>query len=847
VIEKIFSVPVMGRLLRKVAKEARGCERGAPEPPPAVVPSEDAALLLESPLFQSKWYHERYPEVAEKDALTHYLSVGWKEGRDPSEAFSTRHYLAAYPDVKAAEMNPLVHYLRHGREEKRRIRAASKVVQPVRKRPSGPVKRISCVVPNYNYERFLVERLESIKAQDYPIYELIVLDDNSTDGSDAVIRQWIRENRSCFHGRIQYVRNRENRGVFAQWKLGIEKAGGDCVWIAEADDTCKPGLVSELVPFFDDPQVNLAYVQSCLTDAEGKITLPAFTHDRRFVSASKWEEPYVYPLEQELNAGLAVCNTIPNVSAVIMRRTAALRVSDNPTRFTVAGDWLFYLEVLKGGRIAFSPAVLNNYRRHVESVYHRNKEQTVREIEIIHRRLLDDFRLSNDTIRRMQLNLLYSYDSAKAGFEPTLGYQPFLREERDDGAILVFIGRLTYGGGEIFPIRLANELAEQGHCVYLASFDEVPADPDIIGMISPRVQLVRRAELEDWGFENFLKEKNIRILSSHHYAAERFIATQLTDPDVFWSVTTHGMYELVSRHPEACPGFERMFPKIFSRCNRVIYIADKNLPPLESLPFDVRPKCIRINNGFTPKACAAFDRAALGIREEDVVLLLAARGVPEKGWEEVIAAIAALNVDSSEQGRQHHALLIGDSEYVEGLRLKHQHDRHLHFLGFQKNPAPYIWGCDIGVLPSGFVGESQPLCLIECMSCGKPVIASEIGEIPRMIRQGGRTAGVLLKLRDGKVSVPEFAEAVRTVTQEAAYREYAAGAREIAKTYDMSECARKYLSVFREFEDGRGAARGDGCAPPDAERPADRAEYKAWLKIMELEEAVAELRREERS
>ena len=51
--------------------------------------------------------------------LDHYNLHGWHEGRDPSVAFDTTAYLAAYPDVQAAGVNPLVHYLRFGDDEGR--------------------------------------------------------------------------------------------------------------------------------------------------------------------------------------------------------------------------------------------------------------------------------------------------------------------------------------------------------------------------------------------------------------------------------------------------------------------------------------------------------------------------------------------------------------------------------------------------------------------------------------------------------------------------------------------------------------------------------------------------------
>ena len=55
------------------------------------------------------------------DAALHYLLHGGAEGRDPGPFFSTEAYLARYPDIAAASLNPLLHYEAHGRRENRRL------------------------------------------------------------------------------------------------------------------------------------------------------------------------------------------------------------------------------------------------------------------------------------------------------------------------------------------------------------------------------------------------------------------------------------------------------------------------------------------------------------------------------------------------------------------------------------------------------------------------------------------------------------------------------------------------------------------------------------------------------
>src|SRR5262249_24874455 len=94
-------------------------------------------------------------------------------------------------------------------------------------------RKISVVFRNYNYLRYLEELLESIFQQTVPVYEVIVLDDASTDDSlDAVERVARRHRRS-----IRVIENPTNSGsVMKQWTRAAREASGELIWIAEADD-----------------------------------------------------------------------------------------------------------------------------------------------------------------------------------------------------------------------------------------------------------------------------------------------------------------------------------------------------------------------------------------------------------------------------------------------------------------------------------------------------------------------------------------------------------------------------------------------------------------------------------
>jgi hypothetical protein len=80
-----------------------------------------AERALVAPEFDAAYYLDANPDVKATgaDPLDHFLSSGWREGRDPNPRFSVRDYLETYPDIAAADVNPFAHYLTVGRTEGR--------------------------------------------------------------------------------------------------------------------------------------------------------------------------------------------------------------------------------------------------------------------------------------------------------------------------------------------------------------------------------------------------------------------------------------------------------------------------------------------------------------------------------------------------------------------------------------------------------------------------------------------------------------------------------------------------------------------------------------------------------
>jgi glycosyltransferase involved in cell wall biosynthesis len=222
--------------------------------------------------------------------------------------------------------------------------------------------RVSVIVPNYNHAPYLRDRLRSILSQTYQDFELIVLDDTSSDDSLAVIRD------SLGSHPYQLVVNEHNSGsTFRQWDKGIALARGEFIWIAESDDVAEPTLLESLVAALDQPDVAYAYCQSLCIDAAGEVfgLIKGWTDD---YSPHLWASDFVMDGNFFCVSFLAIKCVIPNASAVLFRRQWYVSPYSIMQGFQLIGDYLLWAEMAMGRRVAFVASPLNRYRFHAGTV-----------------------------------------------------------------------------------------------------------------------------------------------------------------------------------------------------------------------------------------------------------------------------------------------------------------------------------------------------------------------------------------------------------------------------------------------------------------------------------------------
>jgi len=226
-------------------------------------------------------------------------------------------------------------------------------------------QKISVIIPNYNYEQYVEQRIDSIIKQAYHPDEIIFLDDCSTDNSVVIAENKLRESGVPY----QIILNEENEGVYRQWLKGIQLARNELIWIAEADDFSDPNFLKSLVSYFNsDDNLGLAYAQSKIVDDSGNVVSEDVRFHTDSIDQEKWKKSYISKGIYEIEHALLYRNTIPNVSACLFNRKYLEGIDETLLRYKYCGDWYLYSYLLIKSNVAFCKRSLNYFRKHSSNV-----------------------------------------------------------------------------------------------------------------------------------------------------------------------------------------------------------------------------------------------------------------------------------------------------------------------------------------------------------------------------------------------------------------------------------------------------------------------------------------------
>ena len=226
--------------------------------------------------------------------------------------------------------------------------------------------KVSVIIPNYNHAPYLRRRIDTVLRQTFQDFEVILMDDCSTDDSLAVISGYANDSR------IQIKVNEKNSGsTFRQWKKGIALARGEYIWIAESDDYSDERFLEQLVAVLErEPKVSFVYCRSWIIKPDGQADGFADWYLTE-LDARRWTQDFCSDGREACEKHFVHVNSVPNASSVIFRKSVYERVGGVDETLLVCGDWKLWVCMAFEGKIAYVGEPLNFYREHQGTV--RNK------------------------------------------------------------------------------------------------------------------------------------------------------------------------------------------------------------------------------------------------------------------------------------------------------------------------------------------------------------------------------------------------------------------------------------------------------------------------------------------
>lgn len=210
---------------------------------------------------------------------------------------------------------------------------------------------VSIILPNYNHSKFLQERLHSIFNQTYADFEVIILDDCSTDDSVSILKEYE------VHPKLSYfIINEKNTGSpFLQWKKGIDLAIGKYIWIAESDDSCELDFLEKQVGLLEREKGVVAVAKTLKFN---KVKILGENNHPIFKDNS---------ISPQLNEDQFLFCPVLNVSSLVFLKENAAKACDF-LNFNLIGDRVFYQEAFYGEKFYFNTQTQSYFRKEGDSV-----------------------------------------------------------------------------------------------------------------------------------------------------------------------------------------------------------------------------------------------------------------------------------------------------------------------------------------------------------------------------------------------------------------------------------------------------------------------------------------------
>jgi len=239
---------------------------------------------------------------------------------------------------------------------------------------------VSVIIPTYNRAIFLVEAINSVLEQTYKKYEIIVIDDGSTDSTSEIIKQ--------FGNKIRYF-YQENGGPSAARNAGIKNAKGDLVAFIDSDDVWLPDKLSQQVQLFDENH-RLGLVSSAYYSCDSNLNINRIIKDDRLTN------------KKYIMKKLFIRNIFPTPT-VLVKRECFEKVGLFNESYGFAEDWEMWVRIVLEYDLAYIKTPLCRCRRHNSSITYQKQEENFNDWMKV---IKENFKRGNERDSRIYHNVL---------------------------------------------------------------------------------------------------------------------------------------------------------------------------------------------------------------------------------------------------------------------------------------------------------------------------------------------------------------------------------------------------------------------------------------------------------
>ncbi|MDB5358192.1 MAG: glycosyltransferase [Phycisphaerales bacterium] len=350
---------------------------------------------------------------------------------------------------------------------------------------------------------------------------------------------------------------------------------------------------------------------------------------------------------------------------------------------------------------------------------------------------------------------------------------------------------LVAGGAETYALSIASHLDPRKFRSAFCAVDQGGAlEAEVRRRGFPCEILARPPGIHPglaWRLYRLFRRWDVRIVHTHHFNQLLYsvLGAKLAGARIIH--TEHSVEVYKRRHL-------RIALRLLSLlCDKVVVIGDDGRRTLRNSVGIPKRKLRLIRAGVSldhhRESCAQA-RAALGLGEAEKVASIVARLSPEKNHRLLLSAFAIV----SHRFPEARLLIVGDGTERSGL--KHEISRlglegRVRMLGVRRDVHRILAASDLFVLSSD--REGLPIAVLEAMAAGRPVLATAVGDIPTVVRDG--VNGRLVPPRDAPTLAAAMIELLADPERSAAMG--ARGRFHVEETYDVKQMASTFQAIYR--------------------------------------------------